>query len=83
MTEATIERLISQVAVLANAVETLSQNMGTRLTRAELVDRLKIHRNTLATWLATDRHFPRPDKTGRWLLADVVAWELNKNGGAQ
>lgn len=75
MTDAAI---IQQLNVLTRAVLTLTQLEGKRLTRAELCTRLGIHRNTLTTWLETDRHFPRPDKGGKWLLAEVVAWELSK-----
>jgi len=75
MTDAAI---IQHLDTLTRAVLALTQQQGARLTRAELCARLGIHRNTLTTWLETDRHFPRPDKSGKWLLADVVAWELSK-----
>lgn len=77
----TDQAIAHQLQVLTSAVLALTQQQGARLSRAELCARLHIHRNTLATWLETDRRFPRPDKRGMWLLADVVAWELRKDGG--
>lgn len=69
------QALLTRIDMLTQAVERLAQMQGNRLTRTELCTRLGVHRNTLANWLETDRKFPRPDKTGKWLLADVIRWE--------
>ena len=67
--------LLARIDMLTQAVERMAQMQGNRLTRTELCARLGIHRNTLTNWLETDRRFPRPDKTGKWLLSDVIRWE--------
>ena len=69
------QALLTGIDMLTQAVERLAQMQGNRLTRTELCSRLGIHRNTLTNWLESDRRFPRPDKTGKWLLSDVIRWE--------
>jgi len=80
MTDQTIAH---HLQILTSAVLALTQQQGVRLTRAGLCERLGVHRNTLATWLETDRNFPRPDKSGKWLLADVVKWEMERPASQQ
>lgn len=75
--------IAAQLQTLTDAVLALVQAHGARLKRADLCKRLGIHRNTLADYLATDRHFPRPDKTNQWLLADVIKWEMERPVSAQ
>ena len=74
MTDAAIT---SQLKMLTDAVLLLTRQQGTRLSQADLCERLGIHRATLARY-RTDRAFPRPDKSGKWLLADVVKWEMER-----
>lgn len=71
-----LQALTATVAVLTATIQTLTAQTGRRLSRAELCERLGIHRNTLGTRLKTDARFPRPGPDGKWALADVVAWEL-------
>ena len=80
MTDAAIA---NQLQTLTDAVLALVQAQGARLKRADLCKRLGIHRNTLANYLETDRHFPRPDKTDQWLLADIIKWEMERPVSAQ
>jgi predicted DNA-binding transcriptional regulator AlpA len=58
-------------------VQELSAAMGARLTRAQLSERLGIHRNTLARRLS-EPGFPQPDKDGKWLLSEVIQWERSR-----
>jgi len=74
MTEAT---LVQRIELLTNAVQTLSAMMGARLTRAQLAERLGVHRNTLAKRLA-EPGFPLPGKDGKWLLSEVIEWERSR-----
>lgn len=74
MTEAT---LVQRIELLTNAVQTLSAMMGARLTRAQLAERLGVHRNTLAKRLA-EPGFPLPGKDGKWLLSEVIEWEKSR-----
>jgi predicted DNA-binding transcriptional regulator AlpA len=74
----------TEVAQLSQRLDTLTQGfaqlarlMGARLTRAEVLERLGIHRNSLRTYMA-DKGFPKPGKDGKWLLAEVVEWEARK-----
>lgn len=71
MTEAV---LLQRIELLTNAVQTLTSMMGARLTRAELCERLRIHRNTLPKRMA-DPKFPRPGRDGKWLLSEIIEWE--------
>ncbi|GAB2468024.1 hypothetical protein GCM10027082_19480 [Comamonas humi] len=73
-----IESMKDQIEVLTHAVKCLCTQQGGRLTRQQMADRLGIHRNTLSNMLARDRSMPRPGKEGKWLLADVIDWELRK-----
>jgi hypothetical protein len=55
----------------------LSSLVGARLTRAEVCARLRVHRNTLQTYIA-ERNFPTPGRDGKWLLSEVIEWESGK-----
>jgi DNA-binding NtrC family response regulator len=66
--------IIQRLDLLASAINAMAQAMGTRLNRAQLCERMGIHRNTLARRLK-DPGFPLPDRYGYWLLADVMKWE--------
>jgi predicted DNA-binding transcriptional regulator AlpA len=50
---------------------------GARLTREQVCQRLDVHRNTLARYIA-ERNFPTPGQDGKWLLAEVIDWETRK-----
>lgn len=77
MSEATLTDIREQLAALTSAVAHSLRMQGTRLTRADVCDRLGIHRNTLRTYI-NDKGFPTPGKDGKWLLAEVVEWEARK-----
>lgn len=80
MTEATIAQ---HLALLTQAVVDLARNQGTRLDREQLAQRLRCHPNSITRWLRTVRDFPRPDRHGYWLLADVLKWEAERPASAQ
>jgi predicted DNA-binding transcriptional regulator AlpA len=74
----------SDITVIAERLDTLTASfanlarlMGARLSRAEVLERLGIHRNTLRTYIS-DKGFPTPGKDGKWLLAEVLEWEARK-----
>ncbi len=69
--------LLDRIDSLTSAVLMLARIQGTRLTRAQLCERLGIHRNTLRT-RSTERGFPRPDVSGKWLLSEVIEWEIQR-----
>ena len=66
--------MIERIDALTTAVQLLARVQGTRLSRAQLCERLGIHRNSLAK-RQTERGFPRPDASGKWLLSDLLEWE--------
>jgi predicted DNA-binding transcriptional regulator AlpA len=66
--------LAQQVALLTKAVEAMAQNLGTRLSTAQLCARMGIHRNTLAK-RRLEPGFPKPDLSGKWLLSEIIQWE--------
>ena len=72
-----IAELKDKIAGLTTAVATFARLAGVRLTRAEVCERIGIHRNTLTTYMA-DKGFPTPGKDGKWLLAEVLEWEARK-----
>ena len=69
--------LIQRIELLTNAVQALSSQLGSRLTRAQLAERLGVHRNTLAKRIA-DPRFPAPGRDGKWLLSDIIEWERSR-----
>lgn len=62
---------------LADIAKMMARLVGARLTRAELCERLGIHRNTLARYMA-EAGFPQPGKDGKWLLEEIIEWEHEK-----
>lgn len=68
------QQLIQEVAALRETVAALVQAIGPRLTREQLCRRRGCHRNTLAG-LIERGVVPRPDDTGKFLLAEVVEYE--------
>jgi len=74
MSEAAI---LSRLDSLTSAVAASLRISGTRLTRAEVIKRLGIHRNTLPTYIQ-EKGFPTPGRDGKWLLAEVIEWEARK-----
>ena len=70
---AIMERLDSLTA----AFVAMARVTGARMTRAEVCERLRVHRNTLAAYIA-ERDFPTPGRDGKWLLAEIVEWEARK-----
>lgn len=77
MSDNDITAVLDRLDSLTTAFAGLSRAMGARLTRAEVLERLGIHRNTLRTYIA-DKGFPTPGKDGKWLLAEVIEWEARK-----
>ncbi|MGH6628020.1 MAG: helix-turn-helix transcriptional regulator [Burkholderiaceae bacterium] len=71
MTEAA---LLTRIDQLTSAVLTMARIQGTRLDRAQMAERLGIHRNTLARRMH-EPGFPTPGRDGKWLLSEVIEWE--------
>lgn len=69
--------LMQRIESLTTAVQLMATSLGQRLTREQLCERMGIHRNTLAK-LVKDPRFPAPDRTGKFLLSDVIAYEQNR-----
>lgn len=67
-------QLLQRIDSLTTAVETMARMLGTRLDRAQMAERMGVHRNTLARRLA-EPGFPRPGADGKWLLSEVIEWE--------
>lgn len=72
---ATEAQLIAEVRQLKSAVQFMASMLGTRLDRAQLAERMGVHRNTLTKRLCTDTSIPRPGKDGKWLLSEIIEWE--------
>ena len=76
------QSLTDRIDSLTEAVNALTlivlRTHGTRITREQLAERLGVHRNTVRTLIARDPRFPRSDRTGKWLLSEIVEWEQHK-----
>ncbi len=72
---------MSEAQLILRRLDLLEMNLarlvGSRLTRAQVCERLDIHRNTLANYIK-ERDFPTPGSDGKWLLSEVLDWETRK-----
>lgn len=66
--------LLERIDALTSAVQLLAASMGQRLTRAQLAERMGVHRNTISN-LIKDPRFPAPCSQGKWLLSEIIEWE--------
>lgn len=73
MTEALLERIDQ----LTKAVTLMAQQQGSRLTSAQVCERIGRTRQTISSMVRRG-DFPEPCKDGRWLLADILEWEAEK-----
>jgi hypothetical protein len=64
--------------MLADIAKMVARLVGQRLTRAEMCERLGVHRNTFVSKYMADPEFPKPGKDGKWLLEEVIDWEHRK-----
>ena len=71
-----LAELKEQLDILTHAVKALSVQHGGRLNRQQFADRLGIHRNTLKSFLDRDHLMPRPGDDGKWMLTEIIDWEL-------
>jgi len=69
-----VEHIALSLAAIRRDIATLARIRGDRLTRSDVCERLGVHRNTLRTYI--ERGFPPPGKDGKWLLSDVIEWEM-------
>lgn len=74
----TTEAMEAKIEVLTYAVQYLCLQLCGRLTRQQFAERMGVHRNTLSNMLARDRSMPRPGKDGKWLLSEVMDWEIRR-----
>jgi hypothetical protein len=66
---------------LSDAILAMMRQDGKRLSRADVCERLGVCRQTLAKRVIA-KEFPAPLKgEGKWLLADVVEYQLNQIKG--
>lgn len=72
-----VQELERKIDAMADAMRVMAQALGTRLSREQMCERLGVHRNTLAK-MAQASGFPQPDRTGKWLLSEVIEWETRR-----
>jgi predicted DNA-binding transcriptional regulator AlpA len=72
-------QLLERIDKMTSAMQFMATMLGTRLDRAQLAERMGVHRNTLAKRLASNRDFPRPGRDGKWLLSEVIEWEQRQS----
>jgi hypothetical protein len=61
--------------IILQTLEHLSRCMGARLNRDEMCARLRTCRQTLSSRIKNGS-VPKPLPDGKWLLADVMVWEV-------
>lgn len=69
--------IIERLDALTAAFVAMAKLAGVRLTRAEVLERLRVSRNTLTSYIDT-KDFPTPGRDGKWLLSEIVEWEARK-----
>lgn len=72
--------LVESINILADAILLSLRQQGSRLTREQVCERLGICRQTL-TKRIIKKEYPQPLKDGKWLLADVIEFELQAKRG--
>lgn len=73
MQQAIFERLDT----IAYALAALARRGGDRLTRAEMCERLGVTSHTI-TYRVRRGELPTPGADGKWLLSEVIEWELGR-----
>jgi|FreactcultureFD7_1027221.scaffolds.fasta_scaffold00888_16 hypothetical protein len=63
-----------EIVMLREAVQSLVQQAGVRLTRTDVSRRLGICRQTLTERVRVGS-FPAPGTDGKWLLSDLIEFE--------
>jgi hypothetical protein len=62
---------------LTSAVLLMARRHGTRLSRAEMCERLGVCGKTLTERVRAGKA-PTPGADGKWLLSEVVEWEAQR-----
>ena len=70
--------LLEKFDQLVSAVIQMARVNGARLTREQLAARMGAHKNTIRNRMERDTGFPRPCADGKWLLSDVIEWEMQR-----
>lgn len=66
--------MIERLDRLTSAVLHMAKSTGSRLSRADMCERLGICSKTLTERVRTKK-VPSPGTDGKWLLSEVVEWE--------
>lgn len=70
----TDQAIAQELHQLREAVITLTQFIGPRLTREQVRARLGVSNPTLNKRIESGQ-FPRAGRDGKWLLSEVLEWE--------
>lgn len=63
-----------ELKALRGAVTELVRLHGVRLTRSEMLTRLRVSDKTLRERVRLGK-YPAPGKDGKWLLTEIIEWE--------
>ena len=69
--------IAERIDSLTSAVLLLARIQGTRLTRADMCERLGVCGKTLTERVRAGKA-PKPGTDGKWLLSEVVEWETQR-----
>lgn len=73
----TLEAIEKKMDLMMDAIKLMAQAKGERLTTAQVTERVGRCRQTIMNMVRRG-DFPEPCNDGRWLLAEVLEWELRK-----
>jgi DNA-binding XRE family transcriptional regulator len=67
--------ITNELRSLREHIAALSACMGARMTQQELADHFGVNRNTITRWERERKGFPRRGVGGKYLRAEVMAFE--------
>lgn len=69
--------LANRIESLTSAVLLMARTAGTRLSRADMCERLGVCGKTLTERVRAGKA-PTPGTDGKWLLSEVLEWEAQR-----
>lgn len=73
------DAIIAELRAMRETIAQLCMIHGARMTRAQVCERIGVHRGTLKRYIDSGI-FPRPGLDGNWSLADIIQWEGRRLG---
>jgi DNA-binding XRE family transcriptional regulator len=71
----TTEAITNELRSLREHIAALAACMGARMSQQELADHFGVNRNTISRWERERKGFPKRGVGGKYLRAEVMAFE--------